>query len=60
MKVKIFRATGEPAIEALEGTINLWLESGLPSAMAVKHTGAAVSEMGSDTRLVVTVWYDRS
>ncbi len=63
MPVKIFVAHGDTLIGGLEADINKWQQS-LGSKASVTHTSTAMTEHegeaeGPQTRLAVTIWYER-
>jgi hypothetical protein len=63
MPVKIFIVQGDALIGGLESEINKW-QQGLGSKASVTHTSTAMTEHedeaeGFQTRLAVTIWYER-
>ena len=63
MPVKIFVVQGDTLIGGLESEINKWQKS-LGSKASVTHTSTAMTEHedeaeGPQTRLAVTIWYER-
>lgn len=61
MKVKIFAATGDAELDALEDNINRFLNT--VQSSAVKHTQTSTATIFEDgeqpqARYVVTVWHE--